>query len=302
MALERWFRRKRPTRADDDPSPAGLWLKCEECSAQIYRKDLEANLYLCTECGHHYRMPADARVAMLADEGSFERWSGSIRAADPLTFADTETYPERIRRSADKQKRPDAILTGAATLSGQKVALSVMDFFFAGGSMGSVVGEEIARAAERAADEGRAFVSVAASGGARMQEGALSLMQMAKTTIALETLSRAKLPYISVLTDPTTGGVTASFATLGDIIVSEPQALIGFAGPRVIQQTIKQDLPPGFQRAEFLLQKGMLDDVVKRSELKARLALYLELLRGTLDRTPGSPPNAVGGEPGGAPV
>ena len=171
MALERWFRRKRPTRADDDPSPAGLWLKCEECSAQIYRKDLEANLYLCTECGHHYRMPADARVAMLADEGSFERWSGSIRAADPLTFEDTETYPERIKRSADKQKRPDAILTGAATLSGQKVALSVMDFFFAGGSMGSVVGEEIARAAERAADEGRAFVSVAASGGARDARG-----------------------------------------------------------------------------------------------------------------------------------
>jgi acetyl-CoA carboxylase carboxyl transferase subunit beta len=282
MALERWFRRKRPTRSDDDNSPAGLWVKCEDCGAQIYKKDLEKNLYLCTECGHHYKMPADARVAMLADEGSFERWSGTIRATDPLSFEDTEPYPQRLGRAAEKQKRPDAILTGAGLLQGEPVALAVMDFFFAGGSMGSVVGEEIARAAERAADEGRALITVAASGGARMQEGALSLMQMAKTTVALESLSRAGLPFISVLTDPTTGGVTASFATLGDIIVSEPQALICFAGPRVIQQTIKQDLPAGFQRAEFLLQKGMLDDVVARPDLKARLALYLGLLRGTL--------------------
>jgi len=295
VALERWFRRKRPTRSDDDNSPAGLWLKCEGCGAQIYRKDLESNLYLCTECGHHYHMPADARVAMLADEGTFERWSGSIRATDPLSFEDTEAYTSRLSRAADKQGRPDAIVTGAATLSGEPVALAVMDFFFAGGSMGSVVGEEIARAAERAAGEGRALVTVAASGGARMQEGALSLMQMAKTTMALEALSRARLPFISVLTDPTTGGVTASFATLGDIIVSEPKALICFAGPRVIQQTIKQDLPAGFQRAEFLLQKGMLDDVVARGGLKARLALYLGFLRGSLTLTDG-------GEPRGAAV
>jgi acetyl-CoA carboxylase carboxyl transferase subunit beta len=298
MALERWFRRKRPTRSDDN-SPPGLWLKCDECSAQIYKKDLEKNLYLCTECGHHYKMPADARVAMLADAGSFERWSGTIRAADPLSFEDTETYVKRLERAAEKQKRPDAILTGAASLQGERVALAVMDFFFAGGSMGSVVGEEIARAAERAADEGRALVTVAASGGARMQEGALSLMQMAKTTVALESLTRARLPFISVLTDPTTGGVTASFATLGDIIVSEPKALICFAGPRVIQQTIKQDLPAGFQRAEFLLQKGMLDDVVARPDLKTRLALYLKLLRGTM-----SAPQTerVGGELRGAAV
>ncbi len=297
MALERWFRRKRPTRSDDDNSPAGLWLKCEGCGAQIYRKDLEGNLYLCTECGYHYHMPADARVAMLADEGSFERWSGSIRATDPLSFEDTETYASRLVRAADKQGRPDAIVTGAATLGGEPVALAVMDFFFAGGSMGSVVGEEIARAAERAAAEGRALITVAASGGARMQEGALSLMQMAKTTMALEVLSRARLPFISVLTDPTTGGVTASFATLGDIIVSEPKALICFAGPRVIQQTIKQDLPAGFQRAEFLLQKGMLDDVVARGGLKARLALYLGLLRGSLNTAP-----TDGGELRGAAV
>jgi len=280
MALERWFRRKRPTRSDEDNSPAGLWLKCEGCSAQIYRKDLQGNLYLCTECGHHYRMPAEARVEMLADPGSFERWSGGLRAGDPLGFVDTEPYLERLKRAAEKQGRPDAILTGGALLEGERVALAVMDFFFAGGSMGSVVGEEIARAAERAADEDRALVTVAASGGARMQEGALSLMQMAKTTVALEALAQKRLPFISVLTDPTTGGVTASFATLGDVIVAEPQALICFAGPRVIQQTIKQDLPDGFQRSEFLLQKGMLDDVIPRPQLKAKLALYVRLLRG----------------------
>ncbi|MEJ2289262.1 MAG: acetyl-CoA carboxylase carboxyltransferase subunit beta, partial [Deinococcales bacterium] len=180
--------------------------------------------------------------------------------------------------------RPDAIQTGGALLDGEKVALIVMDFFFLGGSMGSVVGEEIARAAERAADEDRALVAVTASGGARMQEGALSLMQMAKTTVALEELSKKRLPYISVLTDPTTGGVTASFATLGDIIYAEPGALISFAGPRVIQQTIKQELPEGFQRAEFLLEKGMLDDVVTRKELKERLALTVRLLRAGFAR------------------
>lgn len=300
MALERWFRRKRPTRSDDDNSPAGLWLKCDNCNAQIYRKDLEENLYLCTECGHHYHMPADARVAMLADEGTFELWSGGIRSTNPLEFEDTQTYSDRLERASERQKRPDAIITGAATLDGEPVALAVLDFFFQGGSMGSVVGEEVARAAERAAKEGRAFVAVTASGGARMQEGALSLMQMAKTTMALEFLAQAKLPFISVLTDPTTGGVTASFATLGDIIVSEPKALISFAGPRVIQQTIKQDLPPGFQRAEFLLGRGMLDDVVTRPELKARLALYLKLLR---NRAPvEAEPVAVGGEADGVAV
>lgn len=282
MALERWFRRKRPTRSDEDNSPAGLWLKCDSCNAQIYRKDLEENLYLCTECGHHYRMPAEARVALLADEGSFEQWSGGIKAADPLQFTDSESYVTRLERAAKKQNRPDAILTGGATLMDEPVALAVMDFFFSAGSMGSVVGEEISRAAERAAAEGRALITVAASGGARMQEGALSLMQMAKTTVALEKLSQAKLPFISVLTDPTTGGVTASFTTLGDVIVAEPKALICFAGPRVIQQTIKQDLPAGFQRSEFLLQKGMLDDVVPRKELKSRVGLYIKLLRGKL--------------------
>ena len=282
MTLERWFRRKRPTRGDDDNSPAGLWLKCEACKAQIYRKDLLANAYTCPECSHHYRMPVEARVELLIDEGSFETWSGTVSPLDPLEFSDEEPYEARLERYQKKQNRPDAILTGGGLLAGHPVALTVMDFAFAGGSMGSVVGEEIARAAERATFENRALIAIAASGGARMQEGALSLMQMAKTTVALEGLAQKRLPYISVLTDPTTGGVTASFATLGDIIIAEPKAFISFAGPRVIQQTIKQELPEGFQRAEFLLQKGMLDDVVSRLELKERLATYLSLLGGGL--------------------
>src|SRR5690554_1040119 len=286
MALERFFRRKKPTRGDDDNAPSGLWLKCDGCGAQIYRKDLVANRYVCPECGFHYRMPASARVELLADDGSFEQWSGKLFPTDPLDFEDSEPYPDRMARSQQKQGRPDAILTGAARLNGQPVALVVMDFFFMGGSMGSVVGEEIARAAERAADEGLPLVAVTASGGARMQEGALSLMQMAKTTVALERLAAERLPYLAVLSHPTTGGVTASFATLGDVIFAEPGALISFAGPRVIQQTIKQDLPEGFQRAEFLLQKGMVDDVVPRKELKARLVAVLRALSGAKERAP----------------
>lgn len=280
MALERWFRRNKPTKAEEDNSPPNLWTKCKDCDSQVYKKDIAENIGLCPECDHHFRMLAEDRIALLADEGSFVQWSGEIQALDPLDFVDTLPYPERLKKSQEKRERPDAIITGAATLDDEPVALSVMDFFFAGGSMGSVVGEEIARAAERAAEEDRAFISVTASGGARMQEGALSLMQMAKTTIALEKLAAKRLPFISVLTDPTTGGVTASFATLGDIIIAEPQALICFAGPRVIKQTIKQDLPDGFQRAEFLLEKGMLDDVVPRKELKQKLSNYVRLLRG----------------------
>jgi acetyl-CoA carboxylase carboxyl transferase subunit beta len=279
MALERWFRRQRPTRGEDDPSPAGLWLKCASCQAQVYRKDLIANLYVCPECGYHERMPVDERVAMLADAETFTPWSGGVRPVDALGFVDVEPYADRLAAVQQRSARPDAIVTGAATCFGERIALVVMDFAFLGGSMGSVVGEEIARAAERAADESRALVAVAASGGARMQEGALSLMQMAKTTIALERLAAARLPYVSVLTDPTTGGVTASFATLGDVILAEPGALICFAGPRVIQQTIKQDLPKGFQRAEFLLRRGMVDDVVPRAALKERIANVVSLLR-----------------------
>jgi acetyl-CoA carboxylase carboxyl transferase subunit beta len=235
-------------------------------------------------------MPVTARIAMLADEGSFEPWSGAVRPVDALGFVDVEPYAERLAAVQQKAGRPDAIVTGAARMEGERIALAVMDFQFLGGSMGSVVGEEIARAAERAGEEDRALVMIAASGGARMQEGALSLMQMAKTTVALEGLASRRLPYVSVLTDPTTGGVTASFATLGDVIFAEPDALICFAGPRVIQQTIKQDLPAGFQRAEFLLRKGMVDDVVPRGELKRRVVAVIGLLRAGAATAPGALP------------
>lgn len=215
---------------------------------------------------------------MLADGGIFQEWSGQVWPSDPLEFVDSEPYPERLKRYQRDAGRPDAILTGGCTIDGHRVALAVMDYIFSGGSMGSVVGEEITRATERAVDERRGLVIVCASGGARMQEGALSLMQMAKTTAALTLLGEARLPFISVLTDPTTGGVTASFATLGDVIFAEPGALIGFAGPRVIQQTIRQDLPKGFQRSEFLLEHGMVDRVVDRKEMKALVARTLDHL------------------------
>jgi acetyl-CoA carboxylase carboxyl transferase subunit beta len=293
MTLERWFRRKRPTKGDDDSSPIGLWLKCESCNSQIYRKDLVANAYICPECEHHYQMPVEARINLLLDENSFEQWSGGVTASDPLEFHDQKPYPERLKLAQEKQGRRDAILTGSGLIEGENVAISVMDFFFMGGSMGSVVGEEIARAAERAAAENRAFVSVTASGGARMQEGALSLMQMAKTTVAIEKLSEKQLPFISILTDPTTGGTTASFATLGDIIIAEPKALICFAGPRVIQQTIKQELPEGFQRSEFLLEHGMLDDVLPRQSLKAKVASYIRLLRSSVKESVGEVNHAL---------
>lgn len=285
MALERLFRRKRPKKGDDDKSPPNLWLKCDACGAQIYRKDLVANAYMCPECDHHYRMPVEARIDLLIDEDTFEQWSGQVVPTDPLEFHDEEAYPERLKRSQEKQGRPDAVITGGGCLNGEEVGLAIMDFGFAGGSMGSVVGEEIARAAERAAKEDRSFITVTASGGARMQEGALSLMQMAKTTVALESLADKRLPFISLLTDPTTGGTTASFATLGDVIIAEPKALIGFAGQRVIQQTIKQELPEGFQRAEFLLKEGMLDGVVPRNKLKGQLSNYIRALRGGLSET-----------------
>lgn len=279
MALERWFRRKKPTKTEDDNSPAGLWLKCDHCGSQIYRKDLVANLHVCPECQKHFRMPVQDRINMLADEDSFEQWSGAIASLDPLEFVDTKPYPERVEQAREKHDgRPDAIISGAALIGDIPVGMALMDFTFLGGSMGSVVGEEIARAAERCAAEGRPFVMVTASGGARMQEGALSLMQMAKSTVALDVLSRAGLPYIVILTDPTTGGVTASFATLGDVIFAEPGALISFAGPRVIQQTIRQDLPEGFQRSEFLLEKGMIDRVVERKDLRANLIRVLRAL------------------------
>ncbi len=277
MALDRFFRRRRPQPQGTGELP-DLWTQCPQCKSGLYNRDLEASSHVCPRCGHHFRLDAARRLAVLLDEGSFRQRSGGVLPTDPLNFQDTESYPERLARAQRKTGHPDAILTGTGTIGGRPVTVAVMDFAFSGGSMGSVVGEEIARAAEHAAQVGTPLVLVAASGGARMQESALSLMQMAKTTVALEGLTARGLPYISILTDPTTGGVTASFATIADVIVAEPGALIGFAGPRVIQQTIRQHLPEGFQRAEFLLEHGMVDDVVDRREHRAYLARLLGVL------------------------
>ncbi|PTA67744.1 acetyl-CoA carboxylase, carboxyltransferase subunit beta [Deinococcus arcticus] len=277
MALDRFFRRRRPQVQPGSDVP-DLWTQCPACKEGLYNRELEAAAFVCPKCGHHLRLDAGQRVSVLLDEDSFVQRSGRVHPTDALGFQDTESYPERLRRAQKKTGRPDAILTGSGTILGLPVTVAVMDFAFSGGSMGSVVGEEIARAAEHAAEAGTPLVIVTASGGARMQESALSLMQMAKTTVALEALTERGLPYVSVLTDPTTGGVTASFATIADVIVAEPGALIGFAGPRVIQQTIRQSLPEGFQRAEFLLAHGMVDAVVDRREHRAYLASLLGLL------------------------
>lgn len=277
MALDRFFRRRRPQPHVSGELP-DLWTQCPACKEGLYNRELQENSYVCPKCGHHLRISASQRLEFLLDKDSFEELSGKIWPADPLGFVDTEAYSERIKRAQAKTGRPDAIMTGIGRIDDFAVVLAVMDFAFSGGSMGSVVGEEISRAAEHAAEQGLPFVLVAASGGARMQESALSLMQMAKTTVALERLAEKGLPYISILSDPTTGGVTASFATIADVIIAEPKALIGFAGPRVIQQTIRQNLPEGFQRAEFLLERGMVDDVVDRRQHRPYLGKLLRLL------------------------
>ncbi|BAD71591.1 MULTISPECIES: acetyl-CoA carboxylase, carboxyltransferase subunit beta [Thermus] len=284
MALERLFRRKRPSGGNRDVPE--LWTKCEACGAQIYKKEFQENLHVCPKCGHHHRLPARERVAMLADPGTFQEIT-RLRPLDPLGFVDTKPYVERLKAYQAETGRPDAILGGTCQIGGVPAVLLVMDYAFAGGSMGSVVGEEIARGAERAAEEGRALVIVAASGGARMQEAALSLMQMAKTVMSLDRVWARRLPYVSVLTDPTTGGVTASFAALADVIFAEPGALIGFAGPRVIRQTIRQELPEGFQRSEFLLKHGMVDRVTDRRRLKEELVRVLRHLHPGVAYAPG---------------
>lgn len=284
MALERLFRRKRPSGGNRDVPE--LWAKCEACGAQIYKKEFQENLHVCPKCGHHHRLPAQERVAMLADPGTFQETT-RLRPLDPLGFVDTKPYVERLKAYQAETGRPDAILGGTCQIGGVPAVLLVMDYAFAGGSMGSVVGEEIARGAERAAEEGRALVIVAASGGARMQEAALSLMQMAKTVMTLDRVWARRLPYVSVLTDPTTGGVTASFAALADVIFAEPGALIGFAGPRVIRQTIRQELPEGFQRSEFLLKHGMVDRVTDRRRLKEELVRVLRHLHPGVAYAPG---------------
>jgi len=256
--------------------PEGIWIKCDACREIVYRQEVERNLMVCPKCNYHFRISALERIALLFD--NFEEMNADLSPGDPLQFADTMPYAERVRKQQEKTGLAEGIITGTGEISGVMAAGAVMDFGFLGGSMGTVVGEKIVRAVETAMERGIPFVSVASSGGARMQEGILSLMQMARTSAAIAMLGEKKLPFISVLTDPTFGGVTASFAMLGDVIIAEPKSLIGFAGPRVIEQTINQQLPDGFQRAEFLLRHGMIDMVVERKKLKSTIADILTLL------------------------
>jgi acetyl-CoA carboxylase carboxyl transferase subunit beta len=253
-------------------------VKCEDCRQVIWKKDLEENFNCCPKCEKHFRIDARTRLAYLLDGGAYETDDGNLVSIDPLKFVDLKAYSSRIIAARRDTGLNDAVINARGTLNGRPVIVSAMEYSFIGGSMGAVVGEMITRAVERATDTRTPLVVVSASGGARMMEGAISLMQLAKISAALARMDDAKVPYVSVLTDPTTGGVTASFAMLGDLNIAEPGALIGFAGPRVIEQTIRQKLPPGFQRAEFLLEHGMLDAVVPRKEMKAYVARALEFM------------------------
>jgi acetyl-CoA carboxylase carboxyl transferase subunit beta len=254
-----------------------LWTRCNKCRRIIYKQDILDNLFTCPECGFHFRVSAKNRLSILFDAGKYELFDESIFPEDPLKFKDSKSYTSRLRENQDKTSLADAVLNAIGTMDGIKVVVSAMEFSFMGGSMGSVVGEKITRAFEKAISERIPVIVISCSGGARMQEGVLSLMQLMKTSAAVGRLDEAGIPYISVLTDPTTGGVTASYAMLGDINIGEPDALIGFAGPRVIEQTIKEKLPKGFQRSEFLLSHGMLDDVVDRGQLRSYLIRALRL-------------------------
>jgi acetyl-CoA carboxylase carboxyl transferase subunit beta len=256
----------------------GLWVKCEGCRQIIWKKDLEENLNVCPKCDKHFRIDARTRLSQLLDENQYETFDGNLESTDPLKFVDLKPYSSRLRQAQKETGLDDAIINAQGKLQGRNVIASVMEYAFIGGSMGAVVGEAIARAVERAADTRTPLIIVSASGGARMMEGVISLMQLAKISAALARLDEAKVPYVSLLTDPTTGGVTASFAMLGDLNIAEPGALIGFAGPRVIEQTIRQKLPPGFQRSEFLLEHGMLDAVVHRKQLKPYIARALDFM------------------------
>ncbi len=256
----------------------GLWVKCEGCRQIIWKKDLEDNFNVCPKCDKHFRIDARTRLAQLLDDNQYETFDGNIESTDPLKFVDLKPYSSRLKQAQEDTGLHDAVINAQGKLMGRPVVASVMEYAFIGGSMGAVVGEAITRAVERALVSKTPLIIVSASGGARMMEGVISLMQLAKISAALARLDKAKVPYISLLTDPTTGGVTASFAMLGDLNIAEPGALIGFAGPRVIEQTIRQKLPPGFQRSEFLLEHGMLDAVVPRKQLKPYIARALEFM------------------------
>ena len=276
MAIE-WFKREREglTPQPKKSTPDNLWIKCESCGEIVFRRELEKLLLVCPKCNFHFAMSGERYVAILADEGTWEEFGATLKSTDPLGFRDQQKYSDRLAASIKKTGKNEAITIGVCTIGGYDSVLAVMEFAFMGGSVGSVVGEKIARAVDRAIGERRALVIISRSGGMRMQEGMVSLMQMTKASVKLAQLGEAGLPYVSILTNPTTGGTTASFSMQGDVIIAEPGALIGFAGPRVIKQTIGQDLPAGFQRSEFLLEKGFLDRIVTRSDLKSSLVTML---------------------------
>jgi len=278
--LEKLFRRKKPLKEKELQLPSGLWFKCEKCKALLFRGELESSYWICPKCGYHFPVPARDRLYMFFDGGIYEEIDGELQPTDPLGFADKKPYAKRLEEAQEKTGLKDSVINARGKINGREVLVSCFDFRFMGGSMGSVAGEKVTRNAERAAEERIPFICITASGGARMQEGILSLMQMAKTSAALARLEERGVPFITVLTHPTMGGVSASFAFLGDVIIAEPGALIGFAGPRVIEQTIKQKLPEGFQRAEFLLEHGLIDMVVERPKLKETIAKLLSHFGG----------------------
>jgi len=276
-----WFRRQSgelDASGEKKVRTEGLWVKCENCRQVIWKKDLEENQNVCPKCGKHFRIDARTRLALLFDDGEYETFSDNLASTDPLKFTDLKSYADRLKKAQEETGLSDAVINARGKLNGRSVIISAMEYGFIGGSMGAVVGEVITRAIEAALERKQPLIIISASGGARMMEGVISLMQLAKISAALAKLDEERVPYISVLTDPTTGGVTASFAMLGDLNIAEPGALIGFAGPRVIEQTIRQKLPPGFQRSEFLLEHGMLDAVVHRKEMKPYIARALEFM------------------------
>ncbi len=276
-----WFKRQSgdlDTRGEKKVRTEGLWVKCDDCHQIIWKKDLDANLNVCPKCQRHFRVDARTRLAQLLDDGDYATDDMTLASTDPLKFTDLKKYSDRLAKTQKDTGLKDAIINARGRLNGRPVAVSSMEYSFIGGSMGSVVGEAITRHVERATDLGIPLIIVSASGGARMMEGVISLMQLAKISAALARMDDARVPYISVLTDPTTGGTTASFAMLGDLNIGEPGALIGFAGPRVIEQTIRQKLPEGFQRSEFLLEHGMLDAVVHRKDLKNYISRALDFM------------------------
>jgi acetyl-CoA carboxylase carboxyl transferase subunit beta len=273
-----WFKKQKGAAPSPSPrakSVEGMWLKCNHCREIVYRKEVDRNNKVCPKCEYHFPISVSERIALLTDLGTFKEWDAEVEPSDPLQFTDSRSYRDRLKSQQEKTGRKDALVIGEGSINGRRTVLAVFDFGFMGGSMGSVVGEKFCRAAEKAQAGKLPLVLVTTSGGARMQEGILSLMQMARTSAAVAKLGEARLPFVCILADPTFGGVTASIAMLGDVIIAEPKALIGFAGPRVIEQTIKQQLPDEFQRAEFLRDHGMVDMIVERKHLKEALSTLL---------------------------